>query len=56
MELKIKKVLKEGGLAIGLGLVSYILGGSFGTVFVLTLLLRYLHEKWGKEDETVPYE
>lgn len=42
MDIEIKRILQELGIATGLGFFSWLfLGANAGTVFTLTLLIRY---------------
>lgn len=52
MEINLKTILRELGIALLLSIISWFLLGDFGTVFVLTLLIRY-HLKDNKDDRVV---
>ncbi|MCJ7450277.1 MAG: hypothetical protein MUP58_00895 [Candidatus Nanohaloarchaeota archaeon QJJ-9] len=45
MEINIRKLLKEVGIAVGLGSASWLLGGTFGTPFILYLAIIYLSNR-----------
>ncbi len=61
MEIRLKSALKiaikELGIAAVLGMVSWLfLAGNFGTVFVLTLLIRYSMRRIVKSDSVIVEE